>query len=344
MHFGIWTPVPHAVVPEPRLDAAAAQAQAVVEANDYQDQSFDFIRDVIVRADQLGFEHTLIAERLLGPDLSAWMISAALAPLTRQIRLLCAIHPALYPPQLVAKMSASLDRISEGRFHLNLVTGWWREEYEMYSGSWLDREEDRYARELEYVQVIKGLWQQPDFSYQGQYYQLQHASLLVRPVQQPWPAIFAASRHEGGIDLIARECDWWFASGYQPDFRLWRTNVEIIRAAIDSMRERAARYDRALHYAMSAHVICRDSDDEALAEADWLADYGQTNRIAYIASRHQSPGLIGTPDTIAERMLAYAEAGVEMFLMHFHPMLEGLERFARDVAPRVRPSVAARAE
>src|SRR6476646_3448179 len=112
MHFGIWTPVPHAVVPEPRLESAAAQARSRVDHQSYFDESFAFIRDVISRADELGFEYTLIAERLLGPDLSAWMLTASLATVTRRIRLLTAVHPALYPPQLVAKMGSSIDRIS----------------------------------------------------------------------------------------------------------------------------------------------------------------------------------------------------------------------------------------
>jgi FMNH2-dependent dimethyl sulfone monooxygenase len=340
MEFGIWTPVPHAVVPEPRLQAAATQARTRVDDPDYVDESFAFIRDVICRADELDFEHTLIAERLLGPDHSAWMLTASLAALTRRIHLLCAVHPALYPPQLVAKMGASVDRISAGRFHLNIVSGWWRDEYEMYSGRWIEDEDDRYARELEYIQVIKGFWTEDPFSFDGQYYQVDKGSLPIPPVQKPWPPIFAASRHEGGMDLIARECDWWFASGYEHSFRDWQNNLRIVRESIEGMRERAARHGRTLRFAMSAHVNCADTDDQALAAADWLEEYGKTNRIAWIAARHQQPGLVGSAQTIAERMLLYKEAGVEMFLMHFHPMLEGLERFGREIAPLVRPPVA----
>jgi alkanesulfonate monooxygenase SsuD/methylene tetrahydromethanopterin reductase-like flavin-dependent oxidoreductase (luciferase family) len=86
---------------------------------------------------------------------------------------------------------------------------------------------------------------------------------------------------------------------------------------------------------MSAHVICRATDQEALDAGEALAAYGLTNRIAQIAAKHQGPGLIGTGATIAERMIAYAAAGVDMFLMHFNPMQEGLERFASEVIPRL---------
>jgi dimethylsulfone monooxygenase len=340
MEFGIWAPVPHAIVPEPRLEAAANQVRSAVEDGEYVDESFSLARDVICRADQLGFRYTLVAERFLGPDLEAWMLSAALAPVTRQIHFLVAVHPALFPPQLVAKMGASLDRISRGRFHLNIVSGWWREEYEMYSGRWLDDDLERYARELEYIQVIKGMWTEDPFRFAGRYYQLDGASLLVKPVQRPWPPIFAASRHEPGMELIAREGDWWFASGYSPDFRDWRANLATVARSIDDMRARAAGYGRELRFGMSAHVICRDTDQQALDAAEALAAYGLTNRIAQIAAKHQGPGLIGTGPTIAERMTAYAEAGVDMFLMHFNPMQEGLERFAAEVLPHLGQRVA----
>jgi FMNH2-dependent dimethyl sulfone monooxygenase len=263
------------------------------------------------------------------------MLGAALAPVTRQIHLLIAVHPALYPPQLVAKMGASLDRISHGRFHLNIVSGWWRDEYEMYGGRWLEDDQERYDRELEFIQVIKGMWTEDPFRFAGRYYQLEAASLPVRPVQRPWPAIFAASRHEPGMDLIAREGDWWFASGYSPDFRDWRANLATVARSIDDMRARAAAYGRELRFGMSAHVICRATDQEALDAGEALAAYGLTNRIAQIAAKHQGPGLIGTGATIAERMIAYAAAGVDMFLMHFNPMQEGLERFASEVIPRL---------
>ena len=83
------------------------------------DGTFEFARDVVRRADELGFDTTLIAERFLGPDLEAWVLAAALAVVTRRIELMVAVHPGMVTPQVVAKMGASLDRISGGRFRGN---------------------------------------------------------------------------------------------------------------------------------------------------------------------------------------------------------------------------------
>ena len=85
------------------------------------DKTFESAYDVVRRADELGFDTTLIAERFLGPDLSAWVLASALAMVTKRIELMVAVHPGMVTPQVVAKMASSLDRISHGRCALNIV-------------------------------------------------------------------------------------------------------------------------------------------------------------------------------------------------------------------------------
>ena len=63
--------------------------------------------DVVRRADELGFDTTLIAERFLGPDLSAWVLASALAMVTKRIELMVAVHPGMVTPQVVAKMAST---------------------------------------------------------------------------------------------------------------------------------------------------------------------------------------------------------------------------------------------
>ena len=133
MHFGIWTPLPHTIRPEPRMDRALAEIKAVPNLAGARDGTFEHACDVVRRADELGFHTTLIAERYLGPDLSAWVLASALAMVTKRIELMVAVHPGMVSPQVVAKMASSLDRISSGRAALNIVNGWWMEEFELFS-------------------------------------------------------------------------------------------------------------------------------------------------------------------------------------------------------------------
>jgi FMNH2-dependent dimethyl sulfone monooxygenase len=67
--------------------------------------------------------------------------------------------------------------------------------------------------------------------------------------------------------------------------------------------------------------------------AEQLEAYGQRDRISSTAARALGACLVGTPELIAQRMRRYEEIGVELFLVHFHPMLAGLETFAKKVLP-----------
>ncbi|MEA2970451.1 MAG: dimethylsulfone monooxygenase, partial [Alphaproteobacteria bacterium] len=93
MQFGIWTPLPHTIRPEPEMDRAVARLKAGEHGAGGRDEAFKFACDVIRRADELGFDTTLIAQRYLGPDLDAWVLATALAMVTSRIELMVAVHP-----------------------------------------------------------------------------------------------------------------------------------------------------------------------------------------------------------------------------------------------------------
>ena len=89
---------------------------------------------------------------------------------TKRIELMVAVHPGMITPQVVAKMGSSLDRISGGRFSINIVNGWWQEEFDLFSnGTWIG-DAERYPRMGEFIQVLKGLWTDSDFNFDGKYY------------------------------------------------------------------------------------------------------------------------------------------------------------------------------
>ena len=99
------------------MDHAVAEIKSCASLAGRNDGSFEFACDAVRRADELGFDTTLIAERFLGPDLSAWVLASALAMVTKHIELMVAVHPGMVTPQVVAKMASSLDRISGGHSH-----------------------------------------------------------------------------------------------------------------------------------------------------------------------------------------------------------------------------------
>jgi FMNH2-dependent dimethyl sulfone monooxygenase len=348
MQFGLWTPLPHTIRPEPRMDEAIAAVKAPEGLNGHGDGTFAFACDVVRRADELGFDTTLIAERFLGPDLSAWVLASALAMVTKRIELMVAVHPGMVSPQVIAKMGSSLDRISGGRCALNIVNGWWMEEFELFSnGGWIG-DAERYPRMGEYIQVIKGLWTDSDFNFDGTYYRARvraaltgaegkvvmpdAGEIVAKPSRLPYPPIYAASRSPGGKALIAQHCDVWFAE-YKPGFRNFESNIVRMAADLREMDGLAAQYGRKLRYAINPQVICCDTQDEAerLAE-DAERDAGPRDRMVNALGA----GLVGTPKVIAERLRRYAEIGMDCMVTRFTPMLEGVETFGTKVMPLIR--------
>ena len=300
---------------------------------DGPDKAFRFAADMLTRGEELGFETTLFAERWLGTDHPAWLLASAMAPLTHRMELMIAVHPGIVAPQIVAKLAASLDRISGGRAALNIVNGWYKEEFETFgTGHLVSNEDTRYRRMDEFVRVIQGMWGDEAFEFHGEFYHVDQQNSPLKPVQTPNPPIYAGTRNETGKETIAHYGDNWFVD-YEQDYRRWEHNIERAAGLIAAMKARAARYGRKLGFSMSCHVICESSNDAAIEKANALEVHGKSNRISWIAARALGVGLVGTPDTIVERIRRYEAAGVQTMMLQFHPMIEGMETFAREILP-----------
>jgi FMNH2-dependent dimethyl sulfone monooxygenase len=137
------------------------------------DDAFVFAVELLRRAEDYGFEISLIASRHLGPDLDAWTLASAIGASTRTIELMVAAHPGMHTPQMIAKMAASLDRITGGRVSVNVINGWNVEEFNLFgNGAWLDSADDRHHRMNEFVFVMTKLWEAAPFSFNGKYYRV----------------------------------------------------------------------------------------------------------------------------------------------------------------------------
>jgi len=331
MRFGVWTPLPHTTVPEPRMERAvdALSSRGVGGA---EDELFRMAADFLQRAERYGFDMTLIAARHLGPDLEAWTLAAALATQTRAMELMVAAHPGVNTPQMVAKMAASLDRISGGRCAVNVVNGWNQEEFETFgNGAWQTSEAERYARMDEYVQVMRGLWTQDPFTFNGAYYRVRDSRLPLKTRRSVLP-LYAASRSPEGKRTIARFCDHWFVPDCR-DFRRYDETVALVSEEIARMNDLAHGFGRSIGYGMSAHVVCAASVEEAWRRAEALEAHGRAARYNRSSISGLAAGLVGTAELIAERIARYESLGLGLLLLQFHPMEEGLDRFAEEVAP-----------
>ena len=331
MRLGIWAPLPHTIRPEP-LITQALEELGTPGVGLPVDRSFRFVATIVRRAEELGFDIALVAERLVARDLEAWVVSSALAVLTDRIQIMTAVHPGIVSPQVVAKMGASLDRLSGGRFAVNVVPGRRAEEFELFgNGGWLADPVARYRRMEEFVDVMTGLWTQDSLDHAGEFYPVRGGRLATKPMRLPRPPVYAASGSDAGKAIIARTCDTWFVS-HEPGLAAYQSNVTKIAADVADMRARASAHGRVLGYGLSTHVICTDSVEEAHAQAASLDLIPEANVVA----KALGAGLVGTPQIIADRIRRYEDIGIDCLMLQFHPMAEGLDTFATRIMPLLR--------
>ena len=321
--------------------------------------SWDYVRRLAQRSEEIGFDLTLIAELLLNdikgiraPSLDAWSTAAALAAVTKRLELMVAVRPSFHPPAILAKQAANIDRISNGRLSLNVVSAWWKDEARRYGASF-DEHDDRYARTTEWLDVVDGAWTQPSFSYHGRFYHHDDVVLEPKPLrttERRRPTIYAGGESEVAKSLIARQCDAYVMHGDPP---------ERIAPKIADMRRRREQASEELgidlppmKFGVAAYAIVRDDPSDVKQEIeritnvrpgspgyqnyqDWIGNTKLEQRVSLedysVSNRGLRAGLTGTPAQVADRVGEFAEAGVDLLLLQCSPQLEEMERFADNV-------------
>lgn len=317
-------------------------------ADEQMEASWDYARDLAIRAEQIGYDLTLIAELNLNdikgvtePALDAWSTAAAIAAVTRTQEIMVAVRPNFHQPALFAKAAANIDRISGGRLSLNVVSSWWADEARQY-GLQFDQHDDRYARTSEWLEVVKGLWREERFSFEGQFYRTDQAICAPKPLHAP--ILYAGGESEAAKTMIAGRCDAYVMHG---------DPVSAIAPKIADMRARRADAGGApMTFGMAAYAIVRDSEAEAKRELaritevkelpagydnfdQWLSGTQLEREMKIqeyaVSNRGLRPNLVGTPEQLRERIAEYQAAGLDLLLLQMSPQKEEMERFAAQV-------------
>lgn len=319
--------------------------------------SWDYTRRLAQRSEQLGYDLSLIAELNLNdikgidaPSLDAWSTAAALAAVTHTLELMVAVRPTFHAPALFAKQAASIDRISNGRLALNVVSSWWQQEAAMY-GVHFDQHDDRYGRTREWLDVVNGVWSEPRFSHTGKHYTLTDTVMEPKPVRTPRPPIYAGGESEAAKNLIAQKCDAYVMHGDSP---------EHVAAKIADMRERRERFGLPpMQYGVAGYAVVRETEPEVKAEVEritdvnasakgfanyqqWLSGTQLERQMSIeeysVSNRGLRSGLTGTPQQLADRIGEFERAGVDLLLLQFSPQLEEMERFSGAVIRHTVPA------
>lgn len=314
--------------------------------------SWEHCRDIALAAESGGFDNLLLPSNYpTGFDNTVF--AAAIAPFLRRMRLLLAVRSGeLGVPQL-ARQLAALDQVLEGRLTLNIISS-------SPAGEHLESEQ-RYARTLEQLQLLRRLLDGEAVSFHGEHFDLDVPAPTLLPTQKHVPFYF------GGLSESAREVAAQCADVYL----FWPDRIENLASTIDDLRGRAARYGRSLRFGLRIHAVVRASEAEAQAAADRLISRLAPEVGEQLRQQSLHPGsvgnarqeqtrteadahgylephvwtgvgraragcgaaLVGDPDQVIEKIHAYQEIGLEAFVLSGYPHNAEGDLFARHVLP-----------
>jgi FMNH2-dependent dimethyl sulfone monooxygenase len=316
-------------------------------------------------AEAAGFEYALSQIRFIGSYGAEYQhesttFSTALLANTQRLKVIAAILPGPWHPHVVAKLGATADQLFGGRWAINVVSGWFAGEYEALGLPWLPHDE-RYERSREFIEVLKGIWTQDNFYYNGKYYKAHDFTLKPKPLQTPHPEIFQGGNSRAAQENAGSVSDWYFMNGNTPEGH---------RAQIQNVQAIAAANDRRVKFGVNAFVIARETEAEAQAVLASIIDQADPEAVNAFGGAVKQAGqaspegqgmwansgfkdlvqyndgfktnLIGTPQQIAERIVALKEIGVDLVLTAFLHFQEEVASFGERVLPLVRELEAAR--
>jgi len=288
-----------------------------------------------------------------GISLETTTWASALLAVTERIKIYSTVHVPMLHPLTVAKMGATLDHIGDGRWGLNVVSGFSSELNQI--GTELLPHDERYRRTEDYINILKGLWttEPGSFSHESPWYRIESGYINPPPVQKPHPPIANAGVSQAAREMSARLCDWAFVSAQSLD--------DCASIAAD-IKRRADKYRRVIRCACYPFVLWRETEREAQAERRRiLAGIDQVGVENFAHALGMGSGsydkftlemltfgagampVVGTAEQVAEQLAKLYRAGIDGVLMCFLSYLEDTIRFRTEILPLlvqlgVRPS------
>lgn len=322
--------------------------------------SLSYLRQIAQGADDLGYYGVLLPTGRSCED--SWVVASALAPLTKRLRFLVALRPGLQEPSMAARMAATLDRLSDGRLLINVVTG--GDPVELRGdGVFLDHDE-RYVVTDEFLHIWRGLMAGQTVSYEGKHLRAENGRVIFGPVQKPYPPLYFGGSSPAGIEVAAEHCDVYLTWGEPP---------AGVAEKIATARAAAEKRGKTFSYGIRLHVIVRETeavaweaaenlisrlDDATIAKAQATLkrqdSVGQSRMMALhggdrakllvspnlwagvgLVRGGAGTALVGSATQVADRMKEYIDLGIDRFILSGYPHLEEAYRFAELVFPKL---------
>ena len=220
-------------------------------------------------------------------------------------------------PALVAKMGATLQYLTGGRFVLGMGAGWHEEEYEAY-GYDFPAAGIRVEQLAEALQIIRALWREPKVTFQGHYYRVRNAYCEPKPI--PVPPIMVGAFKPRMLELTARVADWWNVSSTGV------VDYAAMAGELDRICAKVSRDPHTIRRTWAGGCVCRPTEAAAREIAGDRDDADEDDF-----------DFVGTPAQLVEQMRAFVALGVDCFMLDCggFPDLTTLELLVHEVLPQL---------
>ena len=331
----------------------------------------DYILDFARTHEQAGFDMVLTGYSSSTPD--GFEVAGYAAAHTKRLGYLIAHRPGFIAPTLAARKAATLDQLTNGRIALHIITGG-NDLEQRQDGDWLDHDA-RYRRTDEYLDVMRRIWTEHEpFDHEGEFYRFQDAYSQARCRQSPHVPLFFGGASDIALDVASRRADL-FALWGEP-----RASISQRIADVRNRVTSAGRDPSTMRFSLSGRPILAPTEDQAWERAEQILariKQATSGRITPgVPTRPQSEGawrllrfaaegnvhderlwmpiaaasgasgsttcLVGTPQQVADSLLAYYDLGCTAFIIRgFDPLADAAE-YGKELIPLVREGVVQR--
>jgi F420-dependent oxidoreductase-like protein len=285
-------------------------------------EAYEAMTSVAETADELGFSSVWLADHfhtvpqpVQEKAFECWTTTAALARDTKRVRIAQVTCNGYRNPALLAHMASNVDVLSHGRLDFGIGAGWYEHEHRAYGYGYPETPE-RLRRLREAVQVILAMWTQDEANFEGQYYQVRGAINQPKGLQKPHiPLLIGGGGERVTLKLVAQFADACNVFGdpetLQRKFAILKQHCETVGRDYNSIRR-------------TSGAVCAIGDTEEQAQAKISS--------GLVGRQMLTGALIGTPDTIRERLAELEAVGVQELFLTFPDAveLEPLRLFARE--------------
>jgi len=277
------------------------------------DKQYGLVEKTLLRAEALGYHSAWIYDHFYTYPavekisvFEAWTTLTALARASNRIRLGTLVTCNSYrSPTLLAKMSSTFDVISGGRMDLGLGAGWYEKEYIEY-GYDFPSNATRIRMLEEAAIIIKGMWTEDEFSFNGKYYKVTNAINYPKPLQKPRPRLLIGGGGEKlTLRVVARQADRWNSGG---DPETYQRKIEILRRYMDETGRKRDEIELTYH----GIVVFEKTDELAMNRLKQLGESWKLSSLENLSKNNP----VGSPEKISEFLGRIRDAGAQYFTLY----------------------------